>query len=102
MNVLNMIAAEREQIEHAILTLERIARGGAKRRGRPPKWMSDQNSAEPSAAVVLPEPNCPQLREKPNPNYEEILGRQAQEAKLNRASTQSPARINFGNSPQQR
>jgi hypothetical protein len=50
MNVLNMIAelrAEREQIEHVILTLERIARGGAKRRGRPPKWMSDQTSAEP-------------------------------------------------------
>ena len=51
MNVLNMIAelpAEREQIEESIIALERIARGGAKRRGRPPKWMSDgQNSAEP-------------------------------------------------------
>ena len=31
---------EREQIEEAILTLERLARGRGKRRGRPPAWMS--------------------------------------------------------------
>ena len=51
MDIGKMIAelrAEREQIEHAILALERIARGGAKRRGRPPKWMSAQTSAEPT------------------------------------------------------
>ncbi len=35
---------EREQIEAAILALERIAQGGGKRRGRPPKWMSEQNA----------------------------------------------------------
>jgi hypothetical protein len=31
---------EREQIEEAILTLERLARGRVKRRGRPPAWMA--------------------------------------------------------------
>ena len=31
---------EREQIEEAILTLERLARGRGKRRGRPPAWIT--------------------------------------------------------------
>jgi hypothetical protein len=30
---------EREQIEEAIITLERLAGGPSKRRGRPPAWM---------------------------------------------------------------
>jgi hypothetical protein len=43
MDVLKMLAdlrQEREQIEEAILTLERLSRGRGKRRGRPPAWMS--------------------------------------------------------------
>jgi hypothetical protein len=43
MDVLKMLAdlrQEREQIEEAILTLERLARGHGRRRGRPPAWMS--------------------------------------------------------------
>jgi hypothetical protein len=43
MDVLKMLAdlrQEREQVEEAILTLERLARGRGKRRGRPPAWMS--------------------------------------------------------------
>jgi hypothetical protein len=31
---------EHEQLEEAILSLERLAIGGAKRRGRPPAWLS--------------------------------------------------------------
>jgi hypothetical protein len=31
---------ERAQIEEAIITLERLARGAGKRRGRPPAWMA--------------------------------------------------------------
>ena len=31
---------EREGIEEAILTMERLARGRGRRRGRPPAWMS--------------------------------------------------------------
>jgi hypothetical protein len=43
MDVLKMLAElrqEREQIEEAILTLERLARGRGRRRGRPPAWMT--------------------------------------------------------------
>ena len=43
MDVLKMLVdlrQEREQIEEAILTLERLARGRGKRRGRPPAWMA--------------------------------------------------------------
>ena len=43
MDILKMLAdlrQEREQIEEAILTLERLARGRGRRRGRPPAWMA--------------------------------------------------------------
>jgi hypothetical protein len=43
MDVLKMLSElrhEREQIEEAIMTLERLARGRGRRRGRPPAWMS--------------------------------------------------------------
>jgi len=43
MDVLKMLSdlrQEREQIEEAIMTLERLARGQGKRRGRPPAWMA--------------------------------------------------------------
>ena len=43
MDVLKMLADlrhEREQIEEAIVTLERLAQGRGRRRGRPPAWMS--------------------------------------------------------------
>lgn len=38
--MLKELRGEREKLDEAILTLERLARGGAKRRGRPPLWMS--------------------------------------------------------------
>jgi hypothetical protein len=38
---------KRDHVDEAILVLSRLARSGAKRRGRPPKWMTDQNSAAP-------------------------------------------------------
>lgn len=40
---------ERELIEGAIIALERLAQGGAKRRGRPPKWMLVTNAVEGAA-----------------------------------------------------
>jgi septal ring factor EnvC (AmiA/AmiB activator) len=43
MDVIKMLAElrrEREQIEEAILTLERLSQGRTKRRGRPPSWMT--------------------------------------------------------------
>jgi len=44
MDITKMLAElrqEREQIEEAILTLERLARGQGKRRGRPPLWLTE-------------------------------------------------------------
>ena len=43
MDVNRMLAdlrREREQIEEAILSLERLSKGRGRRRGRPPAWMS--------------------------------------------------------------
>ncbi|MBA3975199.1 MAG: hypothetical protein C0504_13405 [Candidatus Solibacter sp.] len=40
MKILNDLRQEREIIEEAIITLERLARGQGKRRGRPPAWMA--------------------------------------------------------------
>ena len=55
---------EREQIEEAILTLERLARGRGRRRGRPPGWLKDATAAamsigehgEPTDGQASPEP----------------------------------------------
>jgi hypothetical protein len=44
MNLDKMLAelrTEREQVEEAILVLERMAVGRGRRRGRPPKWMTE-------------------------------------------------------------
>ncbi len=44
MDVAKMLAElrqEREQLEEAIVTLERLAQNRGKRRGRPPAWMAD-------------------------------------------------------------
>jgi hypothetical protein len=51
MDVMKMLAdlrQEREQIEEAIITLERLARGRSKRRGRPP---GSKNKPKESAAA---------------------------------------------------
>jgi len=43
MDVSKMLAdlrQERQQIEEAILSLERLVRGRGRRRGRPPAWLS--------------------------------------------------------------
>ena len=47
---------EREQIEEAILTLERLARGRGRRRGRPPAWLKDA-----AAVASLSDDNEPEL-----------------------------------------
>ena len=39
--ILAELRQEREQIEEAILSLERLARGRGRRRGRPPSWMTE-------------------------------------------------------------
>jgi hypothetical protein len=39
--ILTELREERQQIEEAIISLERLARGRGRRRGRPPAWMAD-------------------------------------------------------------
>jgi hypothetical protein len=45
--ILAELKAEREQIEEAILSLERLARGRGRGPGRPPNWMTDTPTPEP-------------------------------------------------------
>ena len=50
MDVNKMLAdlrQEREQIEEAILSLERLARGRGRRRGRPPAWLNEIEQQQP-------------------------------------------------------
>jgi len=39
--ILDELRQEREQLEEAILSLERLASGRGRRRGRPPAWMAE-------------------------------------------------------------
>lgn len=62
--ILSELREERVQIEEAIVSLERLARGRGKRRGRPPAWMSEittkrrgrppgsKNKVNPAAATT--------------------------------------------------
>lgn len=58
---------EREQIEEAILTLERLARGRGRRRGRPPGWLKDATAAinEEGGADAPALPAEPRRRGRP-------------------------------------
>ena len=56
--MLSELRSEREAIDEAIIVLERLARGQGKRRGRPPKWMSEArgepaNETEPRKKRVV-------------------------------------------------
>ncbi len=49
MDLKKMIAeleAERDRLDHAILALERLARGPHSKRGRPPKWLRELGPAD--------------------------------------------------------
>jgi hypothetical protein len=39
--ILEELRQEREQVDEAILTLERLVRGRGRRRGRPPAWLAE-------------------------------------------------------------
>ena len=58
--ILEELRRERQQIEEAILTLERLAEGRGRRRGRPPSWLAEARkrggvSSFAAAASVLDE-----------------------------------------------
>lgn len=50
--ILSDLRQEREQIEDAIISLERLARGRGKRRGRPPAWMKDAEDRRQTRVIV--------------------------------------------------
>jgi hypothetical protein len=45
--ILAELRQEREQIEQAILSLELLARGRGRKRGRPPAWMAQMTATAP-------------------------------------------------------
>jgi hypothetical protein len=45
--ILAELQEERAQIEEAIVSLEKLARGRGTRRGRPPSWMSESDTEAP-------------------------------------------------------
>ncbi len=48
--ILEQLIQERDQIEEAILSLERLAAGRGRRRGRPPAWLSNFKEAATTAS----------------------------------------------------
>ena len=50
--ILADLRAERVQIEEAIITLERLAEGRGKRRGRPPSWLVEARKKDPKVPAV--------------------------------------------------
>ena len=52
--ILAELRQEREQIEDAIISLERLARGRGKRRGRPPAWMKEAEDRKRQRASEAP------------------------------------------------
>ena len=72
MDILQMLTelrAQREQIEEAIMALERLAGGRGKRRGRPPAWLSSGGSS-------------PKLTAKGNRTVRSAAARKAQSLKM--------------------
>ena len=73
--ILTELRREREQIEEAILSLEKLPRPRSKRRGRPPAWMrskikppgSDEGGggAPDEGAAGLPVPRSPRNSRRP-------------------------------------
>ena len=64
--MLTELRLEREQIEEAILTLERLARGRGRRRGRPPSWLKEATAAASEANDEAGEPSSePKRRGRP-------------------------------------
>lgn len=47
--ILADLKEERRNLDEAIAALERLARGTAKRRGRPPAWMAEAAAVAPAA-----------------------------------------------------
>lgn len=60
--ILAELRLEREQIEEAIISLERLARGRGRRRGRPPSWLVE---ARKRTRVVSAKGRAPAMAKAP-------------------------------------
>jgi hypothetical protein len=49
--ILFELRSQLQQLDEAILVIQRLAAGQGKRRGRPPKWMAQVRDREPSVPV---------------------------------------------------
>jgi hypothetical protein len=57
--MLDELRTERDQVNDAILVLERLAAGRGKRRGRPPAWMSAvKRRGRPPGSKNRPKPEA--------------------------------------------
>lgn len=58
--ILNELRQEREQLEAVIMSLERLASGRVRGRGRPPTWMSEaKKRGRPPGSMNKTAPNRP-------------------------------------------
>ena len=63
LRILEELRSEKERLEEAILTIERLAAGSlGKRRGRPPKWMASMKAD--AAPLVIGKGLAPKKRRK--------------------------------------
>jgi len=56
------LARERDQLDEAILALERLAAGKAHRRGRPPAWLKEEIDRQSKEDAVEPESTSRRMR----------------------------------------
>jgi hypothetical protein len=65
MKVLAELRQERQQLEEAIMTLERLARSRGKRRGRPPAWLSQSSTGGGATGATAEVSGAPKRRGRP-------------------------------------
>ena len=61
--LLKELREERERVQAAILSVERLAAGRGKRRGRPPSWMKEALNGKPERTArkrSQPKPEVPE------------------------------------------
>jgi hypothetical protein len=63
--ILAQLIEERDQVDEAILRLERLAAGQGKRRGRPPAWLKNIKEASPAATEKPKRRGRPPGKNKP-------------------------------------
>ena len=67
--ILNELRQERDLLQHTIDTLERLARGQGKRRGRPPAWLKQATHRRvPSNQNTHKQSRTRKVRLKPRDN----------------------------------